>query len=112
GPEPVEELARERLAIESAVEDARDVAGAVERQDVQAIDRVRRRCFEVDVEAAEVASRREVVERQALRCSCEEDRLREDVPRMERLEEARGAAVVDAVGDVAVEARHACGESE
>jgi hypothetical protein len=112
GAETVEELAGECLAVEGAVEDAREVARTVEREDVEAVDRMRRRRVQIDVEAAELAPRREVVKRQALRRAREEDRLGEDVPRMERFEETRCSPVVDVVGDVAVEARHARREGE
>src|SRR2546430_2359381 len=79
---------------------------------VEAVDRVRRRRVQIDVEAAELAPWREVVERQALRRAREEDRLGEDVPRMERFEETRRPPVVDVVGDVAVETRHARRQGE
>src|SRR5947207_3347015 len=66
GAETVEELARERLAVEGAVEDAREVARAVERENVETVDRMGRRRVQIDVETAELSPRRKVVERQAL----------------------------------------------
>ena len=83
--EAFEELARQRFAVEGAVEDARRIAAAGE--EVETIERVRGGMIEIDVEPAGLASGGEIVNRQPLRIHADRDRLDQSVVRRQRTEE-------------------------
>src|SRR5579884_621808 len=108
-----EELPRQRFAIEGPIEQARVIGAGVRGEEVEAIDRVHRWMSQVDIEATQIAIRREVVQRDRRRAPRDERRLSQNVVARERSQKSLRClplGQIESGDDVAVEHSIARGE--
>jgi len=102
--ESIEELAREGLAIESAIEESRVIGRVRRHEKIQTIDGMRRWIVEIDVETPQFAVSGKIVNRQTIAIRRDQHRFAQDVVRLERSEEVQRCVVRGlAIQDVAIE---------